>query len=68
MAINVNFAGKKINKPGYYGCPWWDRIWREFKRARGYTDEQIDSFLLITDTLIRLDLHKEYLWRQRSVK
>jgi len=68
VAIKVNFAGRDILKTGYYGCPWWDRMWRELSRDRGYSKEDIDRFLLLTDTLIRLDLHEERLWRQRNVK
>ncbi len=69
MAImKVNFGGLQILKPGYYGCPWWDHVWRDLKRKRGFSEKKINAFLLMTDTLIRLDLHDEGLWRQRSVK
>lgn len=66
--IKVNFAGEDILKPGFLGFPWWDKLWRTLKRDRGYTEEQTRAFLKITDTLIRLDMHEECLWRARYVK
>lgn len=68
MAVNINFSGLAIKKPGYYGCPWWDHIWRLLRRDRKFNDQQITAFLKFTDTLIRLNLHEEKLWRQRDVK
>ena len=68
MALKVNYNGLPIYKPGYYGCPWWDKIWKELGRERGYSQDDIHIFLKMTDTLIRLDLHSERLWRQRDVK
>ena len=66
--LKINFSGMAIYKPGYYGCPWWDHIWRKLRRERKFNDQQITTFLKMTDTLIRLDLHEERLWRQRDVK
>ena len=68
MAININFRGPTIRKPGYYGDPWWDHIWRLLRYDRNFTEEQITAFLTMTDTLIRLDMHQEGLWKGRNVK
>lgn len=68
MVIKVNYGGKDIIKTGYYGYPWWNYVHKKLKAKHNYSDEQITAFLHLIDTLIRLDLHIEYLWRQRSVK
>lgn len=66
--IKVNFAGKYILKPGFLANPWWDKLNRILKRDRGYTEDQVRAFLMLTDTLIRLNMHEECLWRARYVK
>lgn len=68
MAIKVNFGGTTIFKPGYSGDPWCDIIWKLLKKERDMTDVQVTAFLHFTDTLIRLDMHQEGLWRGHNVK
>jgi len=64
MAINVNFSGLSIRRPGYYGDPWWDQLNRTLKELN-YNEEQRMAFLKLQDTLIRLDMHKEGFWKGR---
>ena len=62
--IKINYNGRDIYKPGYCGHAWWNHIWKLLKKDHRYTEQQITAFLKITDTLIRLDLHGEQLWRE----
>lgn len=66
MAIRINFAGRDILKPGYYGNPWWDRLMRILRYKRNYSKEQITAFLRFNDTLLRLDIHQPEFWRDKN--
>ena len=68
MSIKINYGGLPITKPGYYANPWWDVIWRKLKRDRNFSDDKVTAFLDLTDTLIRLNLYPEHLWKGRNVK
>lgn len=68
MSIKVNYGGLEIIKPGYYGCPWWDGIMRTLLRKRKYNDKQVHAFLRLMDTLIRLELQGEGLWKGRNAR
>jgi len=67
MAVNINFAGLAIRRPGYYGWPWWDELNRELKRLN-YTLPQREVFIKLQDTLLRLDLQSDGFWRGNSAK